>query len=161
MRILSCLLFVSSILYACGQQTFDEKMEELYKRTVPLIAAEDLKDKKNVIILDIRSPEEFDISHIEGAKMIDYKNFKKTDVKEFDKEEEVIVYCSVGYRSERIGERLQQMGYKNVKNLYGGIFDWKNKGLEVVNRNNLTTDSVHTYNKAWSKWLYNGIKIYE
>ena len=78
-----------------------------------------------------------------------------------DKDQEVIVYCSVGYRSERLGERLQKMGFENVKNLYGGIFDWKNQGNNIVNENNLETDSVHTYNKAWSQWLYKGIKVYE
>ena len=41
------------------------------------------------------------------------------------------------------------------------IFDWKNQGNNIVNENNLETDSVHTYNKAWSQWLYKGIKVYE
>ena len=67
----------------------------------------------------------------------------------------------MGYRSERIGEKLQKMGFTNVKNLYGGIFDWKNQDFEVVGMDNLATDSVHTYNKSWSKWLYKGIKVYE
>ena len=136
-------------------------MESLYQNTVPLIKANELKDKSDVIILDVRSPEEYAISHLEGSIMIDYDNFEKKDVIEIDKEAEVIVYCSVGYRSERLGEKLQKMGFTDVKNLYGGIFDWKNQGLEVVNPQGNLTDSVHTYNKSWSKWLYNGIKIYE
>ncbi len=157
----SLLLSLSIIITACGQQTFDEKMNSLYKRTVPLIKASELKGKSNVILLDTRSPKEFDVSHIEGARMIDYDNFKKADVKNIDKNAEVIVYCSVGYRSERIGERLQEMGFTNVKNLYGGIFDWKNQNLEILNKNEQSTDSVHTYNKAWSRWLYKGVKVYE
>lgn len=156
------LVFTSCfLLSACGQQTFEEKLESLYKNTVPLIKAEELSDKKNVVLLDIRSPEEYEVSHLEGAVMVDYDRFSKNDVKEIKKDQEVIVYCSVGYRSERIGEKLQKMGFKNVKNLYGGIFDWKNKDLLVVNQYNQPTDSVHTYNRAWSKWLKNGIKVYE
>ena len=146
---------------SCGQQTFDEKMTSLYKGTVPLIKASELRNKANSIILDTRSPLEFEISHIKGAMMIDYDNFKNADVNDISKDSEVIVYCSVGYRSERIGEKMQKMGFTNVKNLYGGIFDWKNRNLEIVNKNEQPTDSVHTYNKSWSVWLYKGVKVYE
>lgn len=152
------ILFVFS---SCGQKTFDEKMASLYKGTVPLIKASEIENKTDVVLLDIRSPKEYEISHINGAKMIDFDSFKKSDVASIDKNAEVIVYCSVGVRSEIIGEKMQKMGFTNVKNLYGGIFDWKNKDLEVVNKSEQPTDSVHTYNKAWSKWLFKGIKIYD
>lgn len=155
------VIFLSIYLPSCGQKTFDEKMESLYKETVPLIQSSELIEKDNVVILDTRSPREFEVSHLQGAQMIDYDNFQKSDVKGIDKDAEVIVYCSVGYRSERIGERLQKMGFTNVKNLYGGIFDWKNKGYQILDDNNNPTDSVHTFNKAWSKWLYKGIKVYD
>jgi len=156
------ILFCASQI-ACAQKTFDEKVQSLYSNTVPLINADELENKlnENLVILDIRSAEEYKISHIEGAQFIDYNNFKKSDVKKLDKEKEVIVYCSVGYRSEKVGEKLQAMGFKNVKNLYGGIFDWKNNDKTIVNNNSNPTDSVHTYNKNWSQWLYKGIKIYE
>jgi len=48
------------------------------------------------------------------------------------------------------------MGYKNVYNLYGSIFEWVNDGNEVVDKNNKPTDEVHTYNKKWSKWVEEG-----
>lgn len=154
-------LLIVSVFPSCGQKTFDEKMKSLYKETVPLIQSSELKAKSDIVLLDTRSPVEFQVSHIAGSQLIDYDNFKKSDVKNIDKNAEVIVYCSVGYRSERIGEKLQKMGFTNVKNLYGGIFDWKNQELEIVNKKEQPTDSVHTYNKAWSKWLYKGIKIYD
>ncbi|MDN5203540.1 rhodanese-like domain-containing protein [Fulvivirgaceae bacterium BMA10] len=140
-------------------------LESLYQKTVPLIKPERLKEKlthsKQVVLLDIRSKEEYDVSHIEGAHLISYEGFKAKDVAKIDQAAEVIVYCSVGYRSERIGERLLEMGFENVYNLYGGIFQWKNEDNEVVNAENTKTDSVHTYNKNWSKWLEKGIKVYE
>ncbi|MEP5611519.1 MAG: rhodanese-like domain-containing protein [Cyclobacteriaceae bacterium] len=154
-------LLLASVFPSCGQKTFDEKMNSLYKGTVPLITTSELSGKTNTIILDTRSPEEFDISHIPGATMIDYNSFSKSDVKNLEKDAEVIVYCSVGYRSERIGEKMQKMGFTNVKNLYGGIFDWKNQDKEVLNKNQQPTDSVHTYNKSWSQWLYKGVKVYD
>lgn len=157
----SFLVLFSSAFLSCGQQTFEEKVQGLYKNTVPLITSEELKEKRDVVLLDVRSPEEYRVSHLKGAMMLEYKNFNKKEISAIDKEAEVIVYCSVGYRSERVGEKLQEMGYTHVKNLYGGIFDWKNQGYEVVNVKGTPTDSVHTYNKAWSKWLIKGIKVYE
>ena len=53
------------------------------------------------------------------------------------------------------------MGFENVRNLYGGIFQWKNQDKPVVDTKGIKTDSVHTYSKAWSKWLKKGIKVYE
>jgi len=115
---------------------------------------------QRVILLDTRSPEEYTVSHIPGASLIDYDKFKSADVQKLDRSAEIIVYCSVGYRSERIGEKLQEMGFTNVKNLYGGIFQWANEGQTLLNKNSLPTDSVHTYNKRWSEWLKRGIKVY-
>lgn len=136
-------------------------MQSLYSNTVPLIKAEELLNKvQDVYLLDTRAPEEFQVSHIAGARLIDYDNFKLKQVKDIPKSAEVIVYCSVGYRSERIGEKLQKAGFENVQNLYGGIFDWKNQGLAVVNKQEIPTDSVHTYNKKWGQWLYEGIKVF-
>lgn len=147
---------------SCGQKTFDEKMNDLYKHTVPLIKSGQLKTQlSDVVLLDARSEEEYQISHLPSARMLVYDEFDISQINDVPKDAPIVVYCSVGYRSERIGEKLKDAGYANVKNLYGGIFDWKNQGYEVVGPNNLATDSVHTYNKSWSKWLYKGIKIYE
>lgn len=165
-KIHSLLLSVISLMWlpACGQKTFDEKMESLYRNTVPLITSTDfneLKQNSEPYVLDTRATKEYQVSHIPGAHLLDYDNFDEEDLKKIPKDAEIVVYCSVGYRSERIGEKLQKLGYENVHNLYGGIFDWKNQGNQVINNHNQPTDSVHAYNSNWSKWLYNGIKVYE
>ena len=155
------ILLLASTLTSCGQKTYDEKLESLYKKTVPLIVADSLESRMSeVVILDTRAQEEFEISHLQGARFVDYEGFDLSMVDDIQKDQEVIVYCSVGYRSERIGEKLQQAGYTNVKNLYGGIFSWKNEGYDVIGPKNTPTDSVHTYNKSWGKWLIKGIKVY-
>ena len=155
------IILLFSTLISCGQRTFDEKMESLYKKTVPLIKADSLKSRLNdAVLLDTRAKTEYEISHLEGARFVDYEDFDLKFVDDLSKDQEIVVYCSVGYRSERIGEKLQEAGYTNVKNLYGGIFGWKNDGNEVVGLNNQPTDSVHTYNRIWGKWLFKGIKVY-
>ena len=129
--------------------------------TVPLITSDALKSKlSDVVLLDTRAQKEFDISHIAGARFVNYDDFQPIDVQDLPKDQEIIVYCSVGYRSERIGEKLQEAGYTNVKNLYGGIFGWKNEGNNVVGVNDQPTDSVHTYSRSWGKWLFKGIKVH-
>jgi len=146
-----------------GQNDFDNKLKSLYKNTVPLIHREALEKElsnKNVIIIDTRSAEEFQISHLSGALFLDYDSFNPEKINNINKNSKIIVYCSVGYRSERIGERLFKLGFKDVSNLYGGIFDWINNGNPVVNASGIRTDSVHTYNKEWSRWVKRGVKIY-
>ena len=155
------ILIIISTFTSCGQKTFDEKMQSPYKNTVPLIKADSLKPRlSEVIMLDTRSEEEYRVSHIQGARFVDYDDFEVKQVSDIPKDQEIIVYCSVGYRSERVGEKLQKAGYSNVKNLYGGIFGWKNEGYEVFGPKNQPTDSVHAYNRLWGKWLYKGTKVY-
>jgi rhodanese-related sulfurtransferase len=148
----------------CQTKDYKEKLESLYNHTVPLILSNDLATKLenglHVVLLDIRSADEYKVSHLKGAQMIDYDRFEKNDIKDIPLDSKIVVYCSVGYRSETIGEKLLEIGYKDVKNLYGGIFQWKNEGFDVVNENSIETDSVHAYNKSWSKWLNKGIKVY-
>ncbi len=149
---------------AAGQSEFDKKLKSLYRNTVPLIHTADLEKKidkhERIVILDTRSREEFEVSHLPNALFLDYDKFNPKQVISIDKNAAIVVYCSVGYRSERIGEKLLKMGYKNVRNLYGGIFDWYDKGQPVLNKSGVVTDSVHTYNKDWSRWLNKGIKVY-
>lgn len=158
------LAFFSLAGLAEAQTAFDRKLKSLYRNSVPTITAAELAAlldaRKTPILLDIRSVEEFGISHIRTAEFLDYGSFNTRMVNKFNKDSAIIVYCSVGYRSERIGEKLKAAGFKNVRNLYGGIFQWVNQGHTVVNRKNQPTDSVHTYNKNWSQWLTNGIKVY-
>lgn len=146
-----------------AQGNIPKALKELNKETVPYIMVNELKGKKNMIFLDAREVNEFKVSHIKGAIWVGFDRFKaKPIVKKIrNKKTNIVVYCSIGVRSERIGEKLQKLGYKNVYNLFGGIFEYKNSGGKVVNSKNIETDSVHTYNKEWSAYLNKGIKIYE
>ncbi len=143
---------------------YHEMLDSLYSHTVPTIQSTELDslmgNRPKPMILDTRTPEEFAVSHLKGARFVDYDHFRKKEMENIPKSMPVVVYCSVGYRSEKIGEKLQEMGFKDVKNLYGGIFQWKNEGFQVVNKNNLPTDSVHAYNENWAVWLKNGIKVF-
>ena len=158
-------MLVSVCLPGCGQQAFDKQLELLYKHTVPLVQptalAQELKQNIPPVLLDVRSGAEYKVSHLPGAIFLDYESFTLDQVRNIPLQSPVVVYCSVGVRSEKIGEQLLRAGYTKVRNVYGGIFKWKNAGLPVVRHPNIPTDSVHVYNRYWGTWLTNGVKVYE
>ena len=154
---------ITFIAVSCAQdKNFDEMVKGYYENTVPLIKSNELKiiPSDSVVILDSREMKEYKISHLKEARYAGYDNFEASCLEGVSKGQKIVVYCSIGYRSERIGEQLKAKGYTNVYNLYGGIFDWVNQGNEVVDGKGKKTEKVHTYNKKWSKWLQKGEKVY-
>ena len=121
----------------------------------------DIQKDSTIVLLDTREIKEYQVSHIKGALYVGYENFNLQKVSKTikNKEAQIIVYCSLGVRSEDIAEILQKAGYTNIQNLHGGIFDWKNNNLPLVNAKQKQTDSVHVYSKKWGKWLTNGVKV--
>lgn len=147
-----------SFLSSCGQQSFEEMLNELLSHSVNEVRPSELNASK-VLFLDAREKEEFNISHIPRAKHIGYDNFNPAVLSGTKKDTPIVVYCSVGYRSEKIAEKLIESGYTNVSNLYGGIFLWKDSGFQVVDAKG-PTERVHTYSEKWSKWLKSGNKVW-
>jgi rhodanese-related sulfurtransferase len=155
-------LFITIFSLGFSQKTIPEVLKKFNKLSVPYITVSELKSKKNLIILDSREPKEFNVSHLRNAKYVGHDKFdsKKITTTLKNRNDTIIVYCSIGVRSENIGEKLQKLGYKNVYNLYGGIFEWKNQGQEIVDGKEKTTEKVHAFSKEWNKYLLKGIKIY-
>jgi rhodanese-related sulfurtransferase len=122
-----------------------------------------LQVNDEIILLDSREIEEFTVSKIEGAIHVGFNKFSSEEVLEKIKPGDnlVVVYCSLGIRSEKIGKKLKKAGFTNVRNLYGGIFEWKNKEYPVVDSTGNETEKVHPFSRAWGKWLLKGEKAYE
>lgn len=133
---------------------FDQRLQRLLSFSTPLWSVAELREKQDsVFILDTRSEEEFEVSHIPGARFLGYRNLQESVLEDIPKDAPIVVYCSVGYRSEKIGDRLRDLGYNSVYNLYGSIFEWVNSGYPLVNLEGNPTDTVHTYNRNWSQWV--------
>lgn len=132
---------------------FDRTIRDYLDFSVPVISCNDLEGMKNeVLILDSRTRPEYDVSHIPGAHFIGFDAFDEALLADVPKEKKIVVYCSIGYRSEKVGERIQAMGYE-VSNLYGSIFEWVNQGKQIVDNTGHKTHELHTYNRKWSKWV--------
>ena len=131
--ILSACAQAPAVRPAVQNDKFDQRLGSLLSFTVPLIGVKELADKKEeYVILDTREQEEYTLSHIEGAQHLGYGQLNQTVLSDLDKDTPIVLYCSVGYRSEKIGERLKKKGFTNVYNLYGSIFEWVNQGQPVV-----------------------------
>ena len=131
-------------------------LKTLYKNTVPLVNVKQLSNelqKDSIVLLDSRAKKEYEVSHLQNALWVGYENFDSAQVTDFPKDTTIVVYCSVGYRSERIGEKLQEMGFENVYNLYGGIFEWANQEEEMIDSTKQKTKKVHGFSKTWGIWL--------
>jgi rhodanese-related sulfurtransferase len=87
-----------------------------------------------VITVDVRTPGEFMTGHIQGAQNIDFEsgNFEN-QISTLDKNGTYAVYCRSGNRSGQAVAIMHDAGFHNVYNLNGGIIDWTNSGMMLVN----------------------------
>jgi rhodanese-related sulfurtransferase len=139
-------------------QSIDNLLKKYNRHSVPYISVQELAmDYDEYVVLDTRKKEEYDVSHLPSAIWVGEKWRSST---RFKKKDKLVVYCSVGVRSEYYGEQLQKAGYTDVKNLYGSIFAWKDAGFEVVDPAGKPTENVHTFSKNWGKYLKTGNKVY-
>jgi len=108
-------------------------------------------ETNELVLLDVRTPEEQDVSQLRGAKRLDAKhpNIEALDISE---NATVVVYCSVGYRSAAIVDNLERAGIRNVYNLEGGLFDWVNEGRPVY-REERRVEEAHPFNRFWGLLL--------
>jgi len=94
---------------------------------VPTISPEELKallDKKeDVYILDVREPQEWNIAHLEKAKLIPLGELPQA-MNQLSSADDIVVHCRSGPRSARAVQFLMEMGFRKVRNLEGGILAW-------------------------------------
>jgi rhodanese-related sulfurtransferase len=86
----------------------------------------------HLIILDVRTPQEFSTGHLKGALNIDFKSPDfASKIDELDKSATYLVYCLVGGRSGKAMKLMQEKGFSKVFNLEGGITKWEDSNLPV------------------------------
>jgi rhodanese-related sulfurtransferase len=149
---------------AAQAETWDELMEVMYAYTVPLLEPEEAEEfiqNQQPVILDVRTDEEQSVSRIQGSRFFDYESFIMEQVQDIPKDQPILVYCALGYRSEKIGEKLLAAGYTQVYNLKGGIIHWKNRDFLITNPGGEATNRVHGVDPTWGRWLENGEVVYD
>lgn len=106
------------------------------------------------LLLDVRTREEFDVSHLRNAVRVEPA--APSAIGE-PKERAIVTYCSVGYRSGSFAEALRRAGYVNVVNLEGSIFQWANEGRPIY-RDGSQVQQVHPYNRTWGLLLKKALR---
>lgn len=86
-------------------------------------AKERMEENPNVILLDVRTQEEFDEGHIPGAVCLPNEFITAEMPFPFEKDAEILVYCRSGRRSAEAASKLRSMGFTKVFD-FGGILDW-------------------------------------
>ncbi|MDI1322367.1 MAG: rhodanese-like domain-containing protein [Algoriphagus sp.] len=157
------LVLISPFLFfgeAKAQSTaYKTLLKGLYDEEFPIVKPGQISNLKNYQVLDTREKSEFEVSHLQGAKWVGYDTFSLENVEDLDKTQPVLVYCTVGARSQDIGKKLREAGFQRVYNLYGGIIHWSNEN-QLLFKDSLPTKQVHTYSRTWGVWLTSGEKVY-
>jgi rhodanese-related sulfurtransferase len=85
------------------------------------------------VLLDVRTPKEFDAERIEGAVMVDYlsPSFRE-EMAKFDRNKTYLVYCRTGNRTQGALKAMRELGFGNLFHLEGGITKWKEAGFPTA-----------------------------
>ncbi|KXB06176.1 hypothetical protein AKJ53_01135 [candidate division MSBL1 archaeon SCGC-AAA382F02] len=102
-----------------------------YENIRPAEAREMIKSK-DPVVLDVRTPDEFESGHIPGAILLPVDELKGSTFLEIPHDEEILCYCRSGHRSSWAAEYLSLKGFTRAYNLSGGILAWENLGYEIV-----------------------------
>ena len=78
--------------------------------------------RENLLLFDVREPEEYAISHLQDARPAPSKDEALKALQETPADQRIVLYCSVGYRSSELAQFLLKKGYTEVYNLEGSIF---------------------------------------
>ncbi len=92
--------------------------------------AKRMMDEEDVIILDVRTLEEYKWLHIRGSMLIPNDKINSSVLNIIpDLNRKILIYCRSGHRSQEAAEKLVDIGYKNVYE-FGGIIDWPYNNVE-------------------------------
>lgn len=112
----------------------------------------------NYLLIDSRTKAEYATSRLSGARHIHYKS-DNAGLDQLPRDRKIVVYCSIGYRSDLLTKRLVGLGYDAI-NLYGGLFEWVNRDLPVfkwdkTHNQEERSQIVHPFNSLFGKWINN------
>ena len=123
MKKMMYILLALMLLTACGQDK-ENNQEAAYVNITAQEAKEIMDSQQGYVILDTRTQEEYEESHIPGAIVIPHDEIKeKAEAVLTDKDQLILVYCRSGRRSKLAAQYLVELGYTNIKE-FGGIIDW-------------------------------------
>ena len=108
-----------------------KEFEEIEPKEVFTIL-EKHRDDPDFVVMDVRTPEEYDEGHIENAYLLNFKSGSFEDeLENMDKNKRYYVYCRTGRKSRKAVELMEKRGYSEAHSVIGGIDKWKRSRLPV------------------------------
>ena len=152
---LALFVLLAVSCHAIGWSIVDWKIAHDFpqvKRITPAELAAWLQDAKRPppVLLDVRTASEYEVSHLQKAQRV--QPGSPASAVQIPKDQPIVTYCSVGYRSGAFAQTLEGAGYTHVMNLEGSIFKWANEGRPVY-RDGKPVEKVHPYNEMWGRLL--------
>ena len=91
-----------------------------------------LIEDSNVVLIDVRTSDEYNSGYIDGALLIDFYDLNfQNRISELDREKPYAIYCRSGHRSGETTKLMSKLGFKNISNLVGGIIEWQSSGKRL------------------------------
>lgn len=128
------LTFILISFIACGQkENAKSNNSNADQGSISLISPADLNSvNKDIMLIDVRTPQEFASGHLENAVNMNYFDSDfNAQLKTLDKNKAVYLYCMSGKRSANAAEKLEDMGFVKIYDLEGGTLNWQAKGLTL------------------------------
>lgn len=127
------IIFVSSLILAAisGCISTTKPPEKAQYTDVSVQQAREMIDSGDVLILDVRTQEEYNAGHIKNSTLIPVQVLDKR-LNELPRDKKILVYCRSGSRSAQASQILVNNGFKEIYNMKGGITDWTNAGYDVI-----------------------------
>lgn len=122
------LLWIVITVFSCTPK------ESAVQENLDVASFKQLRENNpDILIVDVRTPEEIAGGKIDGAIEIDFSQDSfGSKINQLDKEKTIIVYCAVGGRSSKTVTFMKEQGFKNVYNLDGGIEAWAAAGEPLI-----------------------------
>jgi rhodanese-related sulfurtransferase len=152
------LLFTRSINWFFLKKTLEYRFPEVtWISTQELATLLSNKDQPPPLLFDVRTAEEWNVSHLPGARHVEPKAPIESVTMGISRATPIVTYCAVGYRSAEMAKRLKAAGFTNVRNLEGSIFQWANERRPLVQGEQPAT-RVHPYNGLWGRLLEDEVR---
>ncbi len=156
-----CLTWIALALLSIAPvtaQTWDSLLVMIRRKFpgVPQLSPRELAEwladtnRPAPVLIDARDAREFAVSQLAGAR--NATSVAAVQALKLASDQPIVVYCSVGYRSSALAEKLAKSGFTRVSNLEGSIFAWANEG-RPVHRGTDRVRQVHPYDTKWGELL--------
>lgn len=131
LRIISVFLLLTLIL-ACSAQQANESQTSAIQNVDSKEAANLITENPNLLIIDVRTPAEFNAGHIKEAKNINISDSDfQSQIEKLSRDSTYLVYCRTGNRSGRAINLMKQLNFKSIYHLQHGITEWVGEGKPV------------------------------